>query len=212
MKCISFIQHAWRNFSASCSVTRSNSTLSVPTPVRIHSPACVTLQQGAAVVAAPTTFERLRAVASQLRAGLALVTLWPFAPPVFQSASSLLRTLLTSRSLAWSKSPRVRTWTIDPCRRALPQGSFGDGWISRSLARLSPTCGLTARFCSYGRILVPPSFSFASRRPPWGYLRWGSRLPVSSLQMTSTMPMPGTLGCASRTRRRHSLVTRRVHI
>ena len=134
MKCISSIQRAWRNFSASCSVTRSNSTLSVPTPVRIHSPACVTLQQGAAVVAAPATFERLRAVARDLRAGLARVTLRPFAPPVFQPASSLLRTLLTSRSLAWSKSPRVRTWTIDPCRRALPQGSFGDGWISRSLA------------------------------------------------------------------------------
>ena len=158
MKCISSIQHAWRNFSASCSVTRSNSTLSVPTPVRIHSPACVTLQQGAAVVAAPTTFERLRAVASQLRAGLALVALCPFAPPVFQPASSLLRTLLTSRSLAWSKSPRVRTWTIDPCRRALPQGSFGDGWISRSLARLSPTCGLTARSCAYGRVFDTPFF------------------------------------------------------
>ena len=36
--------------------------------------------------------------------------------------------------------------------------SFGDSWISRFLARLSPTYGLAARSCSYGRVFDTPFF------------------------------------------------------
>ena len=42
--------------------------------------------------------------------------------------------------------------------------------------------------------LIPPSFSVASRLQPWGSLRLASLHPVISFQITSTMPMPGTLG------------------
>ncbi len=79
-----------------------------------------------------------------------LVTLRPFAPPAFRHDSSrLLR--LTPGSLSRSRSPRVRTCAFDPCRQALPNASFGDGWISRSLARLAPAPGLAA----YARVLAP---------------------------------------------------------
>ena len=126
------------------------------------------------------------------------MTLQPFAFPAFRQASSLLWPLLTPRSLSLARPPRVRTCTFDPCRQALPCVSFGDCRISRSLARSSPTPGLSACFCSYGRVFATPCFQsglaastlgFATLVvTPCGYLLSGNKY----------MPMSGTRGFANR--------------
>jgi hypothetical protein len=123
-----------------------------------------------------------------------LLTLRPFAPPAFQRASPLLRPLLTSCPLPLARSPRVRTCTFEPGRRTLPRVSFGDGRISRFLARLSPTRGLTVRFCSYGRLFATSCFQLGLT---------ASTLDFATLVVTACgyllsdneyMPMSGTLG------------------
>jgi len=59
-------------------------------------------------------FDRLLASCRGLGSGSALVTLRSFAPPDFRRASSLLRTVLTSRTLSWARSPRVRCLYFRP--------------------------------------------------------------------------------------------------
>jgi hypothetical protein len=72
--------------------------------------------------------------------------------------------------------------------------SFGDGWISRFLARLSPITGLTACFCSCGRLFATPFF-----QPDLAALALGfATLVVNAcdylLSGNEYMPMSGTLG------------------
>ena len=98
-----------------------------------------------------------------------LVTLRPFAPPHFPRASTLLWPLLTPGSLSRARSPRVRTGTFDSRRQALPDPSFGDGWISRSPARSSPVSGLTACSCSCGRVLATPCFQLGLAASTLGF-------------------------------------------
>lgn len=150
------------------------------------------------------------------------VTLRPFAPPDFHRASTLLWPLLTSGPLSRTRSPRVRTCTVDPCRQALPDTSFGDGWISRSLARSSPASGLTACSCSYGRVLATPCFQLGLAASTLGFATLLVTFRGYLLPGNKYMPMSGTLGCAPRTwnRDRHEtqyamppyLVTRPISI
>ena len=123
-----------------------------------------------------------------------LVTLRPFAPPNFHRASTLLWPLLTPGSLSRARSPRVRTGTFDPCRQALPDTSFGDGWISRSLARSSPVSGLTACSCSCGRVLATPFFQLGLAASTLGFATLLVTLRGYLLSGNKYMPMSGTLG------------------
>ena len=127
------------------------------------------------------------------------VTLRPFAPPGFHRASTLLWPLLTSGPLSRARSPRVRTCTFDPCRQALPETSFGDGWISRSLARSSPVSGLTACSCSYGRVLASPCFQLGLAASTLGFATLLVTLRGYLLSGNKYMPMSGTLGWVSLT-------------
>jgi hypothetical protein len=125
-----------------------------------------------------------------------LVTLRPFAPPNFHRASTLLWPLLTPGSLSRARSPRVRTGTFDPCRQALPDPSFGDDWISRSLARSSPVSGLTACSCSCGRVLATPFFQLGLAASTLGFATLLVTLRGYLLSGNKYMPMSGTLGRA----------------
>ena len=122
-----------------------------------------------------------------------LVTLRPFAPPHFHRASTLLWPLLTPGSLSRARSPRVRTGTFDPCRQALPDTSFGDDWISRSLARSSPVFGLTACSCSCGRVLATPFFQLGLAASTLGFATLLVTLRGYLLSGNKYMPMSGTL-------------------
>ena len=126
-----------------------------------------------------------------------LVTLRPFAPPDFHRVSTLLWPLLTPGPLSRTRSPRVRTCTLDPCRQALPDTSFGDGWISRSLARSSPVSGLTACSCSCGRVLATPFFQLGLAASTLGFATLLVTLRGYLLSGNKYMPMSGTLGRAS---------------
>ena len=126
-----------------------------------------------------------------------LVTLRPFARPGFHRASTLLRPLLTPGTLSRARSPRVRTCTFDPCRQALPGASFGDCWISRSLARSSPAPGLTACSCSYGRVSATPCFQLGLAASTLGFATLLVTLRGYLLSGNKYMPMSGTLGRAS---------------
>ena len=123
-----------------------------------------------------------------------LATLRPFAPPGFHRASTLLWPLLTSGSLARARSPRVRTCTFDPCRQALPDTSFGDSWISRSLARSSPVPGLAACSCSCGRVLATPFFQLGLVASTLGFATLLVTLRGYLLSGNKYMPMSGTRG------------------
>ncbi len=123
-----------------------------------------------------------------------LVTLRPFARPAFRPVSTLLRPLLTPGTLSRVRSPRVRTDTFDPCRQALPDTSFGDGWISRSLARSSPVPGLTACSCSCGRVLATPFFQLGLAASTLGFATLLVTLRGYLLSGNKYMPMSGTLG------------------
>ena len=125
-----------------------------------------------------------------------LVTLRPFARPAFRPVSTLLRPLLTPGTLSRVRSPRVRTDTFDPCRQALPDTSFGDGWISRSLARSSPVPGLTACSCSCGRVLATPFFQLGLAASTLGFATLLVTLRGYLLSGNKYMPMSGTLGRA----------------
>ena len=137
-----------------------------------------------------------------------LVTLRPFARPGFHRASTLLRPLLTSGPLSRSRSPRVRTCTFDPCRQALPPvlkgASFGDGWISPSLARSSPAPGLTACSCSYGRVLATPCFQLGLTASTLGLATLLVTRRGYLLSGNKYMPMSGAPGSAVRTERRNT--------
>ena len=122
------------------------------------------------------------------------VTLRPFARPGFHRASTLLRPLLTSGPLSRSRSPRVRACTFDPCRQALPDTSFGDCWISRSLARSSPVPGLTACSCSCGRVFATPCFQLGLTASTLGFATLLVTLRGYLLSGNKYMPMSGTLG------------------
>jgi hypothetical protein len=124
------------------------------------------------------------------------VTLRPFAPPGFHPASSLLWPLLTPGSLSRARSPRVRTCTLDPCRQTLPNASFGDSWISRSLARSSPAPGLAACSCSYGRVFDPPFLQLGLAASTLGFTTLLVTLRGYLLSGNKYMPMSGTLGAA----------------
>jgi hypothetical protein len=128
-----------------------------------------------------------------------LATLRPFAPPGFHRASTLLRPLLTPGPLSRARSPRVRTCTFDPCRQALPGASFGDCWISRSLARSSPAPGLTACSCSYGRVFATPCFQLGLTASTLGFATLLVTRCGYLLSGNKYMPMSGTLGSAVRT-------------
>ncbi len=121
-----------------------------------------------------------------------LVTLRPFARPAFRPVSTLLRPLLTPGTLSRVRSPRVRTDTFDPCRQALPDTSFGDGWISRSLARSSPVPGLTACSCSCGRVLATPFFQLGLAASTLGFATLLVTLRGYLLSGNKYMPMSGT--------------------
>jgi len=131
-----------------------------------------------------------------------LATLRPFAPPGFHRASTLLRPLLTPGPLSRARSPRVRTCTFDPCRQALPGASFGDCWISRSLARSSPAPGLTACSCSYGRVFATPCFQLGLAASTLGFATLLVTRCGYLLSGNKYMPMSGTLGSAVRTKDR----------
>jgi len=124
------------------------------------------------------------------------VTLRPFAPPAFRQVSSLLRRLLTSCPLSLARSPRVRTCTFKSCRQTLPNVSFGDGWISRFLARLSPTLGLAVCFCSCGRIEATPFFQLGLTASTLGFATLVVTACGYLLSDNEYMPMSGTLGWA----------------
>ena len=124
------------------------------------------------------------------------VTLRPFAPATFRQLSSLLRPLLTSCPLSQVRSPRVRICTFNPCRQALPEVSFGDAWISRFLARSSPTSGLTACFCSCGRVFATPFFQLRLTAYALGFATLVVTACGYLLSDNKYMPMSGTLGCA----------------
>ena len=126
-----------------------------------------------------------------------LVTLRPFARPAFRPVSTLLRPLLTPGTLSRVRSPRVRTDTFDPCRQALPDTSFGDGWISRSLARSSPVPGLTACSCSCGRVLATPFFQLGLAASTLGFATLLVTLRGYLLSGNKYMPMSGTPGPAT---------------
>ena len=130
-----------------------------------------------------------------------LVTLRPFAPPNFHRVSTLLWPLLTPGSLSRARSPRVRTGTFDPCRQALPDTSFGDDWISRSLARSSPVSGLTACSCSCGRVLATPFFQLGLAASTLGFATLLVTLRGYLLSGNKYMPLSGTLGCGSQAHR-----------
>ena len=125
-----------------------------------------------------------------------LVTLRPFARPGSHRASTLLRPLLTPGSLSRARSPRVRTCTLDPCRQALPDTSFGDGWISRSLARSSPVSSLSACSCSCGRVFAPPFLQLGLAASTLGFTTLLVTLRGYLLPGNKYMPMSGTLGWA----------------
>lgn len=122
------------------------------------------------------------------------VTLLPFAPPAFQQASSLIWLLLTSCLLSQARSPRVRTCTFEPCRQTLPNVSFGDGRISRFLARLSPTFGLSVCFCSCGRLFATPFFQLGLAASTLGFATLVVTACGYLLSDNEYMPMSGTLG------------------
>ena len=72
-----------------------------------------------------------------------LSVLRPFAPRSFRTASTLLRSWLTSPALSRWRSPRVRTGTFCARRRTLPDASGGpwDFAVARQLvARTRPLC------------------------------------------------------------------------
>ena len=121
-----------------------------------------------------------------------LVTLRPFARPAFRPVSTLLRPLLTPGTLSRVRSPRVRTDTFDPCRQALPDTSFGDGWISRFpstlIARTRPHC----LFVFLRSFLATPFFHLSLAASPFGF----ATLPVlfavtSSLKVHAHVGTPG---------------------
>ena len=124
------------------------------------------------------------------------VTLRPFARPGFHRASTLLRPLLTPGPLSRARSPRVSACTFDPCRQALPGASFGDCWISRSLARSSPAPGLTACSCSYGRVFATPCFQLGLAASTLGFATLLVTRCGYLLSGNKYMPMSGTLGRA----------------
>ena len=121
------------------------------------------------------------------------MTLWPFAPLIFRSTSSLLWPLLTSCPLSPARSPRVRTCTFEPGRQALPDMAFGDGWISRSLARSSPISGLSACFCSCGRLFATPFFQPHLTASTLGFATLVVTACDYLLSGNEYMPMSGTL-------------------
>jgi hypothetical protein len=123
-----------------------------------------------------------------------LLTLRPFALPAFRQASSLLRPLLTSCPLSQARSPRVRTCAFEPRRQTLPPASFGDGWISRSLARSSPTAGLAVCFCSYGRLFASPFLQPGLAASALGFATLVVTACGYLLSDNKYMSMPGTLG------------------
>ena len=88
----------------------------------------------------------------------------------------------------------IRSWTVDPCRQALPDTSFGDGWISRSLARSSPVPGLAACSCSCGRVLATPFFQLGLAASTLGFATLLVTLCGYLLSGNKSMPMSGTLG------------------
>jgi hypothetical protein len=115
-------------------------------------------------------------------------------PPDLGAAQRTLWPLLTPGSLSRARSPRVRTCTFDPCRQALPDTSFGDDWISRSLARSSPVFGLTACSCSCGRVLATPFFQLGLAASTLGFATLLVTLRGYLLSGNKYMPMSGTLG------------------
>jgi len=74
---------------------------------------------------------------------------------------------------------------------------FGDTWISRSLGRSSPMPGLTADSCSCGRAFASRFLQLHLTATPCGSLRVIVTFPGHLLSDDKTVPMPGTLGCAS---------------
>ncbi len=124
------------------------------------------------------------------------VTLRPCARPGFHRASSLLWPLLSPGALSPARSPRVRTCTFDPCRQALPDTSFGDGGISRSLARSSPVPSLTACSCSCGRVLATPFFQLGLAASTLGFATLLVTFRGYLLSGNKYMLMSGTRGWA----------------
>lgn len=80
--------------------------------------------------------------------------------------------------------------------RLYQSASFGDSRISRSLARSSPTPGLSACSCSYGRVFASPFFQPGLAASALGFATLLVTLCGYHLSDNKYMPMPGTLGRA----------------
>jgi len=117
-----------------------------------------------------------------------------FNPHEQRAAQRTLRLLLTSCQLSPARSPRVRICTFEPGRQTLPRVSFGDGWISRFLARLSPTLGLTVCFCSCGRLFATPFFQLGLTASTLGFATLVVTACGYLLSDNEYTPMSGTLG------------------
>ena len=106
-------------------------------------------------------------------------------PAFFTTTASADFCRALARQISPSKVSNV--WTRRS--RALPLASFGDGWISYSLAYSSPASGLTARSCSYDRVFAMASFSSVPRGLCLAFsLRLLSLLPVNSFHLTTMGP------------------------
>ena len=109
-------------------------------------------------VVTPRCFGRLRAGLVQVLVELCSFVLWPFAPPGFRRAFSLLWPLLTSPGLSARGSPWVSADPLPSRRRAL-RAPFHDPRASHVLACSPPVARLTARSCSYGRRFASGPFA-----------------------------------------------------
>ena len=76
--------------------------------------------------------------------------------------------------------------------------SFGDGWILRFPARLSPMHGLSADSCSYGRAFDSRFLRVGLAASPLRFSTVLVTFPGYLLSGNETKPMSGTLGAASR--------------
>ena len=76
--------------------------------------------------------------------------------------------------------------------------SFGDGWILRFPARLSPMHGLSADSCSYGRAFDSRFLRVGLTASPLRFSTVLVTFPGYLLSGNETKPMSGTLGAPSR--------------
>ncbi len=97
-----------------------------------------------------------------------------------------------TREISPGKVPRLSARAA----RALPDASFGDRWISRSLARSSPAPGLTACSCSCGRAFAPRFFQVGLAASPLRFTTVVVTLSGYLLSGHKSWPMLGTLGSA----------------